>query len=73
MKWNEVKTHKVEFEKVEWKEATLGMRYKKIEKEGRVLRLIELTSEYEEKEWCLHEHKASVVNQEKIQMISFEI
>ena len=32
------------------------MRYKKFEKDYKVLRLMELTEQYHELEWCLHGH-----------------
>ncbi|MBE6021956.1 MAG: cupin domain-containing protein [Cellulosilyticum sp.] len=48
--------HLVEFETIEWVNACEGMRYKKFERDGKVLRLMELTDQYKELEWCTHGH-----------------
>lgn len=56
-----IESHLVDFEKVEWQEAGRGIRYKKVEKEGKILRLMELTPEYVENEWCMHGHIAVIL------------
>ncbi|MBP3886658.1 MAG: hypothetical protein J6F30_03230 [Cellulosilyticum sp.] len=43
-----MESHLVEFEKLDWINVGEGMRYKKFERDNKVLRLMELTDTYQE-------------------------
>lgn len=53
--------HLVTFEKIEWVNACEGMRYKRYEKDSKVIRMIELTDSYCELEWCMNGHIGIIV------------
>lgn len=48
--------HLVEFANIEWVSVGQGIRYKKFERDHKVLRLMELTDEYQELDWCMNGH-----------------
>ncbi len=51
-----MKNHLVQFESLKWINACKGMKYKKYEKGNKILRLIELTKDYCDLDWCEHGH-----------------
>ncbi len=65
-----MKQHLVVFEAIPWVDAGKGMRYKKFEKDNKILRLIELTKDYEELDWCHHGHIGVII--EGIFRVTFE-
>lgn len=56
-----MENHLVKFENLQWIDACEGMRYKKYEKNYKVLRLIELTRSYCDLEWCTHGHIGIII------------
>lgn len=47
---------KVDFSSLPWEQAAPGARFKAVVREGRKLRLVELTRELDERDWCTREH-----------------
>ena len=48
--------YKVDFESMEWEEPAVGIRFKAYEQGGRKLRLLELSKEFFEPDWCIKGH-----------------
>jgi hypothetical protein len=48
--------YKIQFEKIPWSSGTEGLRFKELEKENKKLRLVELSDNFIEKEWCEKGH-----------------
>ena len=55
---------KVDFSTLAWKQATPGVRYKSVVRNGRKLRLVEFTRRHEETKWCTKEHIGMVLSGE---------
>ena len=48
--------YKIDFESMEWKMPTVGVRFKAFEQNGRKLRLVEFFKEFVEPDWCTKCH-----------------
>ena len=54
-------SHKIRFEEIEWESKTPGQRFKKHAQNGQQIRLVELTPEFEEANWCSKGHAGFVL------------
>jgi mannose-6-phosphate isomerase-like protein (cupin superfamily) len=52
----------VDFAKIEWVSPGKGIRFKIFEKEGKILRLMELSDTYCDSEWCTHGHISYIID-----------
>jgi mannose-6-phosphate isomerase-like protein (cupin superfamily) len=59
-----MKEHLVDFAKSEWISAGQGIRYKIFEKDGKTLRLMELSDAYCDSDWCKHGHISYIIDGE---------
>ncbi|HEX7343424.1 MAG TPA: phosrestin [bacterium] len=59
-----MKSAKVNFNALNWKQAAPGARYKSVVRNSRKLRLVEFTRRHEETEWCTKEHIGMVLSGE---------
>ncbi len=57
-----MESHLVEFDKIEWIEAGNGIRYKLFQKDGRIIRLMELSDKYSDIDWCMNGHAAYILD-----------
>jgi hypothetical protein len=57
-----MKSAKINFNSIAWKQAAPGARYKSVIRNGRKLRLVEFTRRHEETEWCTKEHIGMVLS-----------
>ena len=48
--------YKIDFESMEWKTPTDGVKFKAYEQGGRKLRLVEFSKEFVEPDWCTKAH-----------------
>lgn len=53
--------HRIEFESLPWEAPAPGVRFKKCERQGRRLRLVEFTKEFVEPDWCTKGHAGYVL------------
>jgi hypothetical protein len=52
---------RIDFESVEWQRMAPGARHKVVERAGKRVRLVEFTSEFVERDWCLKGHAGYVL------------
>jgi len=55
---------KIDFATLPWQQTQRGARFKSPTREGKQFRLLELTSEFVEPDWCLKSHAGYVVEGE---------
>ena len=56
--------HSINFEKIEWIESGIGLRYKKMVNGSQQLRLVEFSEGFVEADWCLKGHAGIVMDGE---------
>ena len=56
-----MKDYRVDFRKMNWESGAPGMRFKAMIKDGKKIRLLELSHEYVEKDWCTKGHLGYVL------------
>lgn len=54
-------THQIRFEELEWESKATGQRFKKHAQHGQQIRLVELTPEFEEPNWCSKGHAGFIL------------
>lgn len=59
-----MESFKVQFEQIEWRDALHGARFKAYRDGARQLRLLELTPEFTDKQWCERGHVGIVLQGE---------
>ena len=57
-----MENYMVDFEKIDWISPTEGIRFKAYEKEGKTIRLMELSDAYHDADWCRHGHIAYIID-----------
>lgn len=57
-----MKKHLVDFEQMEWISPAEGIRYKAYEKNGKTIRLMELSDQFADSDWCRHGHVAYIID-----------
>lgn len=48
--------HLIDFKQIEWVNPAEGIRFKAYEKDGKTIRLMELSGSYSDSDWCRHGH-----------------
>jgi quercetin dioxygenase-like cupin family protein len=61
---NTMEQHRILFDEIEWQSPQPGARFKVYRDRARQVRLLELTPEFVETEWCKKEHAGFVVEGE---------
>jgi hypothetical protein len=56
-----MENHLVDFEKINWEYPDTGIRYKKYMRDGQILRLLEFSEGFIEKDYCVKGHSAYVL------------
>ena len=59
-----MKQARIDFEDLSWEEPVAGMRFRGVRRQGRRLRLVEITGEFEEPEGCAGSHIGCVLEGE---------
>ena len=54
--------HLIEFDKLEWINSAIGLRYKAYVNGNQRLRLVEFSEGFVEEDWCLHGHAGYVID-----------
>jgi quercetin dioxygenase-like cupin family protein len=52
---------RIQFDTVDWKDAAPGLRVKSVIRNGKQLRLLEITPEFVDVEWCERDHAGCVL------------
>lgn len=55
---------RVDFETIQWQSVAPGARHKMVERDGKRIRLVELTDSFIENDWCLKGHVGYLIEGE---------
>lgn len=57
-----MENHLVDFDRIEWESPAEGIRFKAYQKNGKTIRLMELSDTYSDPDWCRHGHVAYILD-----------
>lgn len=57
-----MENHLADFDKIKWTSPAEGIRFKAYQKDGKTIRLMELSDTYSDPDWCRHGHVAIMLS-----------